>query len=341
MLLTLAAWARPLVIHQARLLDHPEPTDLLLEDGKIAAIGTFKVPAGAAQFQAGGRWMLAGFIDSHVHLQLSQPRACLKGGTTTVRDLGWTPRIIFSQARALRAHGPDVLAAGGILCQPGGYPSQAGWCPSATALPVGSAAEAARAVARMKAAGACVIKVSLPLPFLSEVVAQAHRRGLKVTAHLSGLEQLDQALLAGVDELAHFSFASLRVPEDRIKRMVARKMAICPTLHIAPSPQRIDNLTRFVRAGGVVLYGTDLGNFGPNPGIDVQELEYMRQAGMTPRQVIDSATSVSAQWMGLSDRGRVAVGCRADLIVLRGNPLEDLSWLGSPLFVFYQGELVE
>lgn len=329
------------MIQQARLLDQPAPTNLLIEDGKIAAIGKFVIPAGARKFKAGGHWLLPGFIDSHVHLQLVQPRACLKGGTTTVRDLGWVPQVIFAERQALRASGPDVLAAGGILCRPDGYPSHAGWCPPATALQVGSTAQAEQTVAQMKASGACIIKVSLPFPQLPEVVAQAHRRGLKVTAHLGGLEQLDEALRAGVDELAHFSFSSVRVPDDRIQAMVAHKVAVCPTLHIGPSPQRIDNLARFVKAGGLVIYGTDLGNFGPPPGIDVQELEYMRQAGMSPRHIIDSATRLPAQWMGLTDRGRIAVGCRADLILLRGDPLADLSFLGSPEKVFYQGELVE
>ncbi len=329
------------MIYQARLLDQPALTNLLIEDGKIAAIGAFKVPKGARTLKAGGHYLLPGFIDSHVHLQLVQPRACLKGGTTTVRDLGWVPQVIFAERRALRSSGPDLLAAGGILCQPNGYPSQAGWCPAATALQVGSTAQAEQTVAQMKVNGACIIKVSLPFPQLPEVVAQAHRHGLKVTAHLAGRDQLDEALRAGVDELAHFTFASVRVADEQIQAMVARKVAVCPTLHIGPSPQRIDNLARFVRAGGIVIYGTDLGNFGPAPGIDVQELEYMRQAGMTHRQIIDLATRVPAQWMGLSDRGRIAVGCRADLILLRGDPLQDLRFLGSPLMVFYQGELVE
>ena len=75
--------------------------------------------------------LLPGFIDSHVHLQLSDAHRCLRGGTTTVRDLGWVPQVIFARRQTLRSSGPDILAAGGILRQPGGYPSQAGWCPAA------------------------------------------------------------------------------------------------------------------------------------------------------------------------------------------------------------------
>lgn len=345
--MTLTCWPsapRSLVILQARLVDRQgaRPSqDILIQNGKIAAVGHFAVPKTSRLVRAAGKTLLPGFIDSHVHLQLSDARRCLRGGTTTVRDLGWAPPIIFARIPGLRASGPELLAAGGILCPPGGYPSRAGWCPEATALPVGNPAQAEQTVSQMKAAGACIIKVSLPFPQLPEVVAQAHRRGLKVTAHLSGVEELDQALTARVDELAHFTFASESVPADRIQRMVGRRVAVCPTLHIGPTPLRIDNLARFVRAGGTVLYGTDLGNYGPAPGIDVQELELMRRAGMSPQQIIDSATVVPAAWMGLKDRGAIEVGLRADLILVDGDPLQDLSRLAQPGQVFYAGEPVE
>ncbi|MBN9418256.1 MAG: amidohydrolase family protein [Candidatus Eremiobacteraeota bacterium] len=316
------------------------PQDILIRGGQIAAIGHFAIPKDALRLDAGGRTLLPGFIDSHVHLQLSDARQCLRGGTTTVRDLGWTPGVILGRRSALRVSGPDLLAAGGILCPPGGYPSRAGWCPADTAVQVGTPAQAEQAVAAMQASGASIIKVSLPFPQLPEVVRQAHRRGLKVTAHLGGLEELDQALAAGVDELAHFTFSSVRVPEDRIQWMVAHKVAVCPTLHIGASAQRLDNLGRFVKAGGTVLYGTDLGNYGPPPGIDVQELQLMQRAGMTPRQVLDSATSVPARWMGLKDRGAIRVGLRADLILVNGDPLRDLSCLAPPWKVFYGGDEV-
>ena len=67
----------------------------------------------------------------------------------------------------------------------------------------------------------------------------------------------------------------------------------------------------------------------------------MRRAGMSPQQILDSATSVPAAWMGLKDRGRIGVNLRADLILVDGNPLQDLSCLASPSIVLYQGEPVE
>lgn len=74
------------------------------------------------------------------------------------------------------------------------------------------------------------------------------------------------------------------------------------------------------RGGGLVLYGTDLGNFGTAPGIDVTELELMRRAGMSELQVIHSATGAPARWLGLKERGTLAPGQVADLVLVRGVP---------------------
>lgn len=330
-----------LAIVGARLVDDQGPRDgltVLMSDGKIKAVGKLAVPAGARRLEASGFTLLPGFIDAHVHLQLSDPQACLRGGVTTLRDLGWVPQVIFARQAELRAKGPYLLAVGGMVCRPQGYPSQAGWCPPETALPVADEAAARRTVAALARAGAGAIKVTLPLPRLAEVVGEAHARHLKVTAHLSDLAQLDEALAAGVDELAHFTFAPIAVPDDRIARMVRQKMAVCPTLHINPAPARLQNLGRFLAAGGTVIYGTDLGNVGPPPGIDVEELELMRQAGMTRQQVLNSATSVSAAWLDLKDRGRIAPGLRADLILVKGDPLQNLRVLARPAQVFYAGK---
>lgn len=340
LVLSLAQPAPVTAIVGARLLDHQglrEGQTVLLQGGKILAVGRLAVPQGARKIEAQGKTLLPGFIDAHVHLQLSDPAACLRGGVTTVRDLGWEPQSILGRQSELRRRGPYLLAAGAMFCQPDGYPTGAGWCPPGTAYPVGNPQTAHQGVRAMAVGGASIIKVTLPFPQLKRVVAEAHQCKLKVTAHLTDLKELDQALEAGVDELAHFTFAAVPVPPDRLARMVRQKMAVCPTLHINPHPQRLDNLGKFVAAGGTVIYGTDLGNVGPPPGIDVEELEYMRQAGMTRQQVINSATSASAAWLGLPDRGRIAPGLRADLILVQGDPLQDLRVLERPRQVIYAG----
>ncbi len=69
------------------------------------------------------------------------------------------------------------------------------------------------------------------------------------TVTLPGLKELAEALEAGVDELAHFTFAAVPAPPDRLARMVRQKVGLCPTF--------LDNVGKFVAAGGMVIYGTD------------------------------------------------------------------------------------
>lgn len=333
-----------------------EGRTVVVERGRIIAVGpsgSVPVPAGTATVgtatagtaTAGGagRSLLPGFIDAHVHLGLVSPAAVLRGGVTTVRDLGWPPDRVFELAARLSGggDGPRVLAAGPILTAPGGYPARSAWAPPGTGLEVGVEAEARAAVRGVVARGASVVKVAqeprmgptMPPEVLSAVVREAHRAGLRVTSHLGSVEQLDVALDAGVDELAHGLWSDERIPDATLRRMVRQGMAVVPTLHIDPSRRRIENLRAFLAAGGRALYGTDMGNSGPPQGIDPDELALMVDAGMTPLGAIAAATSAAADYLGLEGRGRVVAGAVADLLLVEGHPGRDLGALRRPIMV--------
>jgi imidazolonepropionase-like amidohydrolase len=235
-----------------------------------------------------------------------------------------------------------------MLTAPGGYPTRAAWAPAGTGLEVSDAAEAERAVEQVAAQGAAIVKIALNPPVgpvldedtLAAIVGAAHARGLLVTGHIYGLEELHKAIRAGVDELAHMLMSDEALPDDTITQMVEREMAIVPTLAIREhdgQDSAIDNLARFARAGGTIVYGTDLGNEGPVPGIDPTEIASMIAAGMAPRDVIASATSIAAEWLGLDDRGAIAPGKRADLIAVPGDPLQNPSALSQVEMVWRAG----
>ncbi len=169
-------------------------------------------------------------------------------------------------------------------------------------------------------------------------MARAHEKGLKVTAHVSSLSELDKALECGVDELAHMVFDSSSIPDATIASMVKANVIVVPTLRINPSQVRVDNLRRFFKAGGKVVFGTDKGN-GGGPGIDIEELQLMSQA-MPAADVLRSATDGAADWLGMPERGRVAPEAVADLLLVRGNPLQDWTVLGKPSMVIHEGRIV-
>jgi imidazolonepropionase-like amidohydrolase len=336
---------------QALVGEDLRPVDdalITIEDTRVVAI---EAGSEAPTVDASSLTVLPGFIDAHVHIGFYEPAEVVLGGVTTVRDLGWPPDEIFSLAQRSRAasfRGPTILAAGAMLTAPGGYPAHAAWAPAGTAREVAGPDEAQRAVAETAERGACVVKVALNPPAgpsfdrdtLSAIVDASHHRRLKVTGHVYGLEELDKALDCGMDELAHMLMSDEAVPPDTIARMVAAGMGVVPTLSCRFGRDRetaVDNLARFVEAGGEIIYGTDLGNEGPRPGIDPRELEGLQAAGLTSERVISSATTRAAGHLGLPTSGTLAEGMDADLIGVAGDPLEDVSHLTRVEMVFRKG----
>ena len=276
-----------------------------------------------------GDWFLIpGVVDHHVHIGLSDPRAVLRGGVTACRDLAWPPDAIFELAdisQATEFDGPTVVAAGPMITAPGGYPSQAGWCPAGGWIEVTGADEASVAVTRIAGQDPAVIKVALNSeagPTISDralvaVCETAHGRGLAVTAHVQGAGQVERALGAGVDELAHCPWTE-RLSEEMVEGL-ARRTGIVSTLDIHSYGSRtpelevaVDNLRRFAEAGGRVRYGTDLGNGPIPPGIDPREVALLMDAGLGPAAVLRAMTL-----SGLRP------GAEADVVGLRGDPFED------------------
>jgi imidazolonepropionase-like amidohydrolase len=85
------------------------------------------------------------------------------------------------------------------------------------------------------------------------------------------------------------------------------------------------NLARLLEANVPIAFGTDAGQAGRFPGyFEHLELSYMKEVGMTPEQVLRSATQGSARCLGMTDVGTLEPGKWADLLVLRGDPLQEL-----------------
>jgi imidazolonepropionase-like amidohydrolase len=228
-----------------------------------------------------------------------------------------------------------------MLTAPGGYPTQDGWAPPGTGREVKSPEDAVAAVEELVRLGASAIKVSLnaeagPTPSDAELAAicDAGREAeLPVTAHAQGGGQVERALGAGVDELAHTPWT--RLSDDVIQTAVIR-LRIVSTLDILSfgrdTPEirtALDNLRRFHVAGGRVVYGTDLGNGEIPPGIHEREARLMAEAGMEPEEVLEAMI-----------RAPLEPDAPADLVVLASSPLDDLAALGEVRTVIRAGRVV-
>lgn len=276
-------------------------------------------------------FVMPGVADRHVHIGLSDLWAVVTGGVTSVRDLGWPADEVLPLAHASESPafaGPLVRTTGPMITVHGGYPTRERWAPGGTGLVVTGPEEAAAAAGWLLArTGLNVVKVALNAeagPTLSDeellaVCDAAHAGGAIVTAHCEGKGQVERALGAGVDELAHCPWSE-RLSDGTIEAM-ARRMRICSTLDIhsfgRDTPElrtALENLSRFVAAGGPVVYGTDLGNGPIPPGIHVGEAWHLRRAGLSPERILEAMTF-----------RRLTRGEPSDLVVLGGNPFEDLN----------------
>jgi imidazolonepropionase-like amidohydrolase len=105
----------------------------------------------------------------------------------------------------------------------------------------------------------------------------------------------------------------------------------------------IENLRRFVAAGGQVTIGTDYAGHGCEfeLGMPLKELKLMQVAGMTPMQIIMAGTRNAAQVCGLRGHGTLEPGNVADILVVNGDPLHDLDSLKRTWLVVHNGERIK
>ncbi|HEV2951438.1 MAG TPA: amidohydrolase family protein, partial [Actinomycetota bacterium] len=265
-------------------------------------------------------------------------------GVTAVRDLGWPVERIFPLADASEMpsfDGPLIRAAGPMLTAPDGYPMRDGWAPPGTGRELTSPEDAVVAVEELARLGAAAIKVSLnaeagPTPSDAELAGicdAARAADLPVTAHAQGKGQVERALGAGVDELAHTPWIRL---SDEVIQAASAQMRIISTLDILSfgrdTPEirtALDNLRRFHVAGGTITYGTDLGNGSIPPGIHTREARLMVEAGLEPEEVLEAMI-----------RAPLESDAPADLIALGTSPLDDLRALEDVKLVIRAGRIV-
>ncbi len=332
---------------------------VLIAGDRIYAAGpatTVKIPSGTKTLDVGGATILPGFINAHVHHAFNQDnlKAWAQGGVTTVRDEGTSPEQVaglkaFRGEAGADPHYARLVSAGAMLGVPGGYGN---WF-------ITSTEEARQAVLAELADGVEVVKVSLEdgyagqhdLPKLTAeelaaIVSTAHSNGLPVSAHITQGRFLQPFLDAGVDDIAHVPYDY--IPPESLKQMVKQGVYLEPTFTVyrnygAPIATGVDNLRQFVALGGQVALGNDYSG-GPGDfelGLPMYEIQHMTEAGMTPMQIIVASTKNAAHVSAMEKTlGTLEPGKFADVLVVNGNPLEDLQALTKIQAVIHNGVVI-
>ncbi len=232
-----------------RVLEH---RSVLVANGVIAKLGDASLSApGADVVEGGGRTLLPGLIDAHVHMadQVEEAaRQALAFGVTTQLDM-WNAGARLRRIKALEAADPpdaaDVRTAGTGATAPGGHPTQMGGPPFPT---VSRPDEAQAFVDARIAEGSDYIKIiyddartwtwrttrvpTLDVATLRALVAAAHRRGKLAIVHVLAEEQAREAIEAGADGLAHL-FAGESAGPGFGDLAASRRVFVVPTLSVA------------------------------------------------------------------------------------------------------------
>ena len=197
---------------------------------------------------------------------------------------------------------------------------------------------------------------------VAALVTAAHKRGKLAVVHVSTEDGAREAIEGGTDGLVHIF--SDRAPEPSFAALVAKHKAfVTPTLTVVEStagvpsgkaligdarlspylrtdevenlgksfPTRLDfknalaAVGQLAKAGVPILAGTDSPNPGTTHGASLhRELELLVSAGLSPTAALTAATATPARIFGLKDRGRIAPGLRADLVLVKGDPTTDI-----------------
>jgi imidazolonepropionase-like amidohydrolase len=298
----------------------------------------------------------------------------LEAGFTTERDLG-TEGAGFADVGLERAiderivPGPRLMVATRAIVARGAYGPK-GFEPGVLipqgAQEVAGVDEIVRAVRDQIAGGADLIKFYADYhwgkgepsrPTLSQAelnagVASAHDAGRLVAVHAATAEGMRRAVLAGADTIEHGYGGTA----DVFRLMAQRGTALCPTLGASeayaryfqnwngqePAPESVqENRRSFqlaMKAGVPICMGGDVGVF--THGKNWLEMEAMQRAGMSPAEVLISATSRNAKILHLTDRGAIRPGLLADLVAVEGDPTRDVSAVEHVRMVMKGGAIV-
>ena len=374
-----------LVLRRANVIDGLSARPLrdvtvVARDGLIESVsrGSVRAPAGARVIDLGGRWLLPGLIDAHVHLRdLGSARAALRSGVTTARSLGvnrFADIDIRQRHRAGASDLPDVIASGYHVRRRLAEDFFLD-APELRALAGGlSGADDVRLVVRvMVRRGADVIKVMAteragmpetdPLrrvlndEELAAAVAEAQSAGLPVAAHAHSDEGARAAVLAGARTIEHGALLGA----DTLALMRKRGTCFVPTISfwqdmldaggeydhpdLAARARemlpRVRQATALASKMGVrVVAGSDMRYDGSSTRNVADEVAELIRAGVPPMEAIKAATSGAAQCLGVGgSTGAIRPGLQADLIVLDRDPLRDASALRNLLLIINDGHV--
>ncbi len=324
-----------------------------------------------AQTLAATGWIVPGLVDAHCHVGLDAhggvDDATAEAQATTDRDAG--ALLLRDAGSPVDTHWiddrddlPRIVRAGRHIARSRRYLRNFGAEIEPDDLVAEVETQAARGDGWIKLVGDWIerdagdLTPCWPADAAAAAIARAHELGARVTAHCFGEQSVTELVAAGIDCIEH----GTGITDAVIAAMVAQGTALVPTR------VQLDNFTGYADAGqerfpayaaqmrglharcdsvlraaydaGVTLYtGSDAGGVLPHGLVGREVLALHEKVGMTAVDALASASWGARSWLGRPGLGE---GDPADLVVLAGDPREDLRVLQHPAAVVLRGRVV-
>lgn len=352
---------------------------VLVSNGKIEKVAKAgeAIPAGYEVINCLGNYLAPGLIDAHSHLDnLASANRAMAAGVTTVRTAGvsaYQDVALMELARQGRIAGPDVVPAG-VYVSPNLEETVLADVRLTPLIGGVRTDEALRLLVNVNIdRGAKVIKTRgteragrpdtdpreqvYTEAQLKVVVQEAGKRGVPVMVHAHGDEGARAAVMAGARSIEHGTFLT----DETLQLMKERGTFLVPTFitledlthpggdyagpvlelrgkFMIPQAERVFKKAR--ELGVKIVTGADNGYTAQTTSQISLECQHYVRMGMTPFEAMQCATTRAAELLGIEkSTGKIEKGMEADLILLPGNPLEEIRYLQDVLMTMSNGQV--